>query len=165
MTLQEAKTLHAYNAWASNRIFNAVEKLSPEQYKQDLKSSHGGIHGTLVHMVGAEKVWVERFIGSTLQFLKADEIADAAALYTIWEKAGYETAKWLSTMNDKRLNDSFEMKTLKGEVFRHVFWQAFQHVINHSSYHRGQIITMLRQLGAEAVSTDLIVFYRETQRK
>jgi uncharacterized damage-inducible protein DinB len=165
MTLQEAKTLHAYNAWANNRIFNTVEKLSPEQYKQDLKSSHGGIHGTLVHMVGAEKVWVERFNGSPQQFLKVDEIADAADLYKIWEKAGYETAKWLSTMNDKRLNDSFEMKTLKGEVFRHVFWQAFQHVINHSSYHRGAVITMLRQLGAEGVSTDLIAFYRETQRK
>lgn len=164
MMLQELKTLHAYNSWATNRIFNMVEKLSAEQYNQDLKSSHGGIHGTLVHMVGAEKVWVERFNANPLAFLKAEEIPDAAALYKIWEAAGYETAKWLGGMTDKKLNESFEMKTLKGETFRHVYWQAFQHVVNHSSYHRGQIITMVRQVGAEPVSTDLILFYRETKK-
>jgi uncharacterized damage-inducible protein DinB len=129
-----------------------------------LKGSHGGIHGTLVHMVGAEKVWMERFNSNPQPFLKAEEIPDAAEVYKIWEKAGYETAKWLAGMTDKKLGESFEMKTLKGETFKHIYWQAFQHVVNHSSYHRGQIITMLRQIGAAPVSTDLILFYREAKK-
>lgn len=164
MTLQEAKTLHAYNSWATNRIFDATKRLSPEHYSKDMKSSHGGIHGTLVHMVGAEKVWVERFNAKPQPFLKAEEIPNAAALYAIWEKAGYETAKWLGLMTDKKLNDTFTMKTLKGDTFTHIFWQAFQHLVNHSTYHRGQIVTMLRQLDVKPPSTDLILFYRETKR-
>jgi uncharacterized damage-inducible protein DinB len=57
------------------------------------------------------------------------------------------------------------MKTVNGDTFTHVFWHAFQHMVNHSSYHRGQIITMLRQLGEKPVTTDLIRFYRETGKK
>ncbi len=165
MTLSEIKTLHAYNAWANNRIFEAVETLTPEQYAQDMKSSHGGIRGTLVHTVGAEKVWLERFKGTPQPFLTEAALPGLADLKSVWEKVGYDTAQWVGTMTDKKLGETFTMKTLKGDTFTHVFWQAFQHVVNHSSYHRGQIITMLRQVGAKPVSTDLILFYRETARK
>jgi uncharacterized damage-inducible protein DinB len=164
MTLQEVKILHAYNAWANNRIFDAVHRLTDEQYKTDMKTSHGSIHGTLTHIVGAEKIWLERFTGNPQPFLKADEIATASALRAIWEKVGYGMAQWIGTMSDRKLQDVFEMKTLKGDVYTHVYWQAFQHVVNHSSYHRGQIVTMLRQLDAQPVSTDLILFYRETKK-
>lgn len=164
MTLQEVKMLHAYNAWANNRIFDAVQRLTDEQYKKDMKASHGSIHGTLTHMVGAEKIWLERFLGNPQPFLKAEDIPSASALRTIWEGVGYEMARWIGTMSDKKLQEVFEMKTLKGDVYTHVYWQAFQHLANHSSYHRGQIVTMLRQLDMQPVSTDLILFYRETKR-
>lgn len=156
--------MHAYNAWANNRIFNTVAVLPTEHYKQDMKSSHGSIHSTLTHIVGAEKVWLERFRGNPQPFLKAEDIPTVAELRAIWEQVGHDTAQWIGTMTDKTLQDVFEMKTLKGDVYRHVYWQAFQHVVNHSSYHRGQITIMLRQLGAQPVSTDLIVFYRDTKR-
>jgi uncharacterized damage-inducible protein DinB len=162
MTLSELKLLHAYNSWANNRVFDAVAQLPSDQYMQDMKSSHGGIHGTLVHTVGAEKVWLERFTGEPQPFLSQNPPKSLAELKTIWEKVGYDYAKWLGSMTDKKLTGTFTMKTLKGDTFTHVFWHAFQHVVNHSSYHRGQIITMLRQLGAKPVSTDLILFYRET---
>jgi uncharacterized damage-inducible protein DinB len=164
MTLQEAKTLHAYNSWANNRVFDTVEKLPSELYFKDMQSSHKNIHETLIHIVGAEKVWVERFEGNPQPFLSQTPPATLAELKTIWEQVGLNTAKWLGAMSDKRLNETFEMKTLKGEVFRHVYWQAFQHMINHGSYHRGQITTMLRQLGHPPAATDLILFYREARR-
>ena len=164
MTLQEIKTLHAYNSWADNRIFDAVAQLPTDQYMQDTKSSHGGIHGTLIHMVGAEKVWLERFQGDPQPFLTQNPPKSLQELKTVWEKVGYDTAHWLGTMTDKKLNETFTMKTVKGDTYTHVYWQAFQHLVNHSSYHRGQIITMLRQSGAKPVSTDLILFYRETAK-
>lgn len=163
MTLQHVKTLHAYNSWANNRIFDVVVALPHDEYMRDRKSSHGGIHGTLTHIVGAEKIWVERFNGNPQPFLKAEEIASAAELRSIWERVGYETARWIGGMTDRKLAETFTMKTSKGDTYTHAYWQAFQHLVNHSSYHRGQIITMLRQLGAQPVSTDLILFYRETK--
>ena len=165
MTLTEIKTLHAYNSWADNRVFEAVALLEEEQYMQDMKGSHGGIHPTLIHLVGAEKIWLERFQGNPQPFLTQNPPKNLADLKAIWEKVGYDTAKWLSTMNDKKLNGTFTMQTAKGDTYTHIFWQAFQHLVNHSSYHRGQIVTMLRQLGAKPVSTDLILFYRETPKR
>ncbi len=165
MTLTEAKLLHAYNSWASNRIFDALITLPPDQYLQDMKSSHGGIHGTLVHIVGAEKIWLERFKGAPQPFLTQDPPKSLSALKPVWEKVGYDTAKWLGAMTDKTLQETFTAKTLKGDTFTNSYWQAFQHVVNHSSYHRGQIVTMLRQHGAQPPTTDLILFYRETAKR
>lgn len=164
MTLQELKLLHAYNSWADNRIFDALQQLPEEQYKTDMKGSHGGIHTTLVHLVGAEKIWMERFRGSPQPFLSENPPKSLAELKSVWEKVGYETAQWLGAATDKKLQETFTMKTSKGDTFTHVYWQAFQHLVNHSTYHRGQIITMLRQLGVKPPTTDMILFYRETAR-
>jgi uncharacterized damage-inducible protein DinB len=164
MTLQELKTLHAYNSWADNRIFEALGTLTHEQYMQDMKGSHGGIHTTMIHLVGAEKIWLERFQGAPKPFLTEHPPKTLEELKAVWEKVGYDTAKWLGTMSDKSLAGTFTMKTAKGDTFTHTYWEAFQHLVNHSSYHRGQIITMMRQLGVKPPGTDLILFYRETAK-
>jgi uncharacterized damage-inducible protein DinB len=166
MTLSEIRFLHAYNSWATNRIFDALASLPEEQYLRDLHGSHGGIHGSLTHLVGAEKLWLERWKGGTIgPLLKAADVQTLAELRRIWETAGHDTAAWLGVMNDRKLQDSFTMKTTKGETFTHVYWHAFQHMVNHSTHHRGQIITLMRQLGATPPVTDLIAFYRETAKK
>ena len=164
MTLEEIKTLHTYNSWADNRIFDAVSRLAEDQYMKDMKNSHGGIHTTLIHLVGAEKVWLERFQGEPQPFLSQNPPKSLSELMAVWEKVDYNTAKWLGSMADKKMNETFTMKTQKGDVLTHIYWQAFQHLVNHSSYHRGQIVTMLRQLGAKPPTTDLILFYRETAK-
>ena len=162
MTLSEIKLLHAYNSWADNLFFDALAQLPKEQYMQDMRSSHGGIHTTLIYLVGAEKVWLERFNGAAQPFLSQNPPVSLAELHAVWEKVGYDTAKWLGTMTDKNLSDTFTMKTSKGESFTHTFVQAFQHLVNHSTYHRGQIVVMLRQLGVKPPTTDMIRFLRET---
>jgi uncharacterized damage-inducible protein DinB len=165
MTLTEIKFLHAYNSWANNHIFETLAPVPEEKYKRDMKSSHGGLHGTLVHIVGAEKLWLERFAGNAQPMLKSDSVPSLAELRSLWEKTGFDMARWLGAMSDRKLQETFTMKTLKGDTYTHVFWHAFQHMVNHSSYHRGQIITMLRQLDEKPVTTDLIRFYRETAKK
>ena len=165
MTLQEIKTLHAYNSWADNHMFEALEAVPEAQYLQDMKSSHGGLHGTMVHIVGAEKIWLERYQGAPQPLLSTNPPASLGELKKVWEKVGYDTAKWLGGMSDKKLGETFTMQTFDGKTFTHIFWQAFQHLVNHSSYHRGQIVTMLRQIGVKPPTTDLIRFYRETVKK
>src|SRR2546426_12838644 len=63
MTPAEVRELFAFNAWASRRIFDGVGQLAPVDYLRDLKSSHGGIHGTLCHIVWAEQLWLHRWLG------------------------------------------------------------------------------------------------------
>jgi uncharacterized damage-inducible protein DinB len=162
MTLQEIKTLHAYNAWATNLIIAALERLSPDQYNQDMKGSHGSIHATFVHLVGGEKIWRERFQGNPQPFLSAQAHPTLGDVKAIWESNGYDIAKWIGTMSDKSMLETFSFKTAKGDTFTYKYVQAFQHIVNHSSYHRGQIVTMLRQLGVKPPTTDLTLFFRET---
>ena len=165
MTLHEIKTLLAFNAWASNRIFEATASMTADQYMKDMKSSLGSIHGTLVHMVGAEKIYLARWQGRSEPFLAASEVPSREALVEVWEKTGLETARFVGTLTDKKLQEPIVVKTMKGETFEYVLWQTFQHVVDHSTYHRGQVITLMRQLGVTPPSTGLLQFYRETRRR
>lgn len=163
MTLQEMKLLHAYNAWASNRIFDALEKIPPEDIAKDLKSSHGSIQGTLTHMVAAEKIWLSRLLGTPdTTLMTGAEAPTLADLKAVWEKTGYTMAKLLGSLTDRKLQDTFTMVTTSGKSFTNTFGQAMQHVVDHSTYHRGQIVTLMRQLGHMPPSAGLIGFYRET---
>ena len=162
MTLNELKTLHAYNSWATNRTFETLDQLTDEQYSKDMRTSHGSIKGTMVHLVGAEKIWLERFNEAPQPFLGENPPETVAELRTIWEQTGHATAKWLGMMNDRKLAETFSMKSRKGDQLTPVFWQAFQHVTNHSTYHRGQVVAMLRQIGVAPKGTDMILFFMET---
>lgn len=165
MNVQEIKLLFAYNSWANNRLFEAAAALSEDQYKRDLQSSHGGIHGTLAHIVGAEKIWLSRWIRkpeSTV--MTGKDIASLEELKKVWEEVGRRTATFLAGMNDNKLQSTIEIVTTEGKRYTHSYQQMFQHLVNHSSYHRGQITTMLRQLGAKPVGTDMIAFHRLTTK-
>jgi len=165
MTLQEIRLLHAFNSWADNRIIDAVMAMPAEKVMQDMKSSHGSIHGTLVHLVGAEKMWLSRWWGKPdAAFLSAAEVPTVDAVKNTWIAVGFELAKFLGTLSDRKLQDTFTMKTLKGDTYTHTYWQAFQHMVDHCSYHRGQIVCMMRQQGVAPPSTGLINFYRETAK-
>jgi uncharacterized damage-inducible protein DinB len=163
MTLQEIKMLNAYNAWATNRMFQALEALPPEEIMRDLKSSHRSIHGTLTHLVGAEKIWLSRMTGTPDKtMLKPADVPAIADLKAMWEQTGFATARFLGGMNDRRLLETFTMTTSTGEQFTHVYAQALQHVVDHSTYHRGQVVTLMRQLGHTPPNTGMITFFRET---
>jgi uncharacterized damage-inducible protein DinB len=162
MTLQEIKLLHAYTAWANNRIFDAVAQLSDEQYMRDMKSSHGGIQGTLNHIVAAEKMWISRLVGKPdAKLMTVQEAPSLADLKAVWEKVGFGMAQFLGTMTDRKLQETFAVTYASGETLTYLYWQAIQHMVDHSSYHRGQIVTMMRQLGVKPPGTGLIGFYRE----
>ncbi len=165
MTFMDLKLLHAFNSWASNRVFDAVERMPETDVARDMKTSHGSIHATLVHLVGAEKMWLSRWLGTPdRSFLNPREVPTMADLRAVWEQVGLETARFVGTMNDRKLQETFTMSTAKGESFVHSYGQAFQHVVDHGTYHRGQVVAMMRQLGVTPPSTGLIMFYRETTR-
>jgi uncharacterized damage-inducible protein DinB len=165
MTLQEMKLLFAFNAWASNKILDAVGALPEENITRDMKTSHKTILQTLVHMVGAEKVWLERWSGKPdAKFLTPSDYTTLASVKELWNTVGFTSAKFVAGLTDKKLQELFEMKTMKGDVFKTVYWQSMLHVIDHSTYHRGQIVAMLRQLDVVPPSTGMIGFFRETAK-
>ena len=152
-----------YHYWAQERLLAAVEKLSPADYMRDMGSSFPSIHDTLVHTYSAEWIWCSRWTGEwPTEMLDSSTFADLATLRTAWEDHETRMRSVLDTFGQKGLDQFVEYRDTKGTAWRQRFWEMLQHVVNHASYHRGQVVTMLRQLKAEPPEgMDLISYHRE----
>jgi uncharacterized damage-inducible protein DinB len=161
MNLHDVRQLLAFNQWADRQFFDALRSLAVEPYRRDLQSSHGGIHGTLAHLVGVEKAWLFRWLQRPVT--AAEEVGRLTSLPELrayWEEVWREMSAFLDTLDERKLQDTLTTQSLSGE-FTATYGQMIQHVVDHSSYHRGQIVAMLRQLGVTPPSTGMMRFYRE----
>jgi uncharacterized damage-inducible protein DinB len=163
MNFQELQTLLDYHYWARNRILDAVRSLSPEQYLQDLESSFRSIRDTLVHVYSAESIWFKRWKGdSPAGMLASEAYPDVDTLRAGWSTLEGEMRAFLRQLGESGIHREIEYKTFAGLPSKQKYWHMLQHVINHASYHRGQVTTMIRQLhGTAPASMDLITYYRE----
>jgi uncharacterized damage-inducible protein DinB len=162
MTLQDLQTLLEFHYWARDRVLDAAEALTAEQYTRDLGGSFRSVRDTLVHLYSAEWNWHSRWQGfSPTSMLSPEGFPDVPALRAAWAVHEQKMRTFLDALGEEGITRVFEYKMLDGRPGATVFWQMLQHVVNHGSYHRGQVTTMLRQLGAQpAKSMDLIAFYR-----
>jgi uncharacterized damage-inducible protein DinB len=143
-------------------MLDACGALSSEQFTRDLGSSFPSVRDTLAHIMGAQWIWLERFRGrSPSALLSADPYPDVARLRTRWAEVQGDLVAYVEGLSAADLERSFDYRDLKGNPYSSVLSHTLQHLANHGSYHRGQVTTMLRQLGAKPVSTDMIGFYRE----
>ncbi len=163
MTVQEIRTLYDFNYWAKARILGVVATLSPEQYARNLGSSHGGIRGTLVHTVGAEEIWVKRWKGELTSTLrKEEEFPGLDNLTDWWNMVEHEVTGFCHMLkSDGDVVREVSYKDIKGNPYTMELSLLMQHLVNHSTYHRGQVVALLRQLGVKPVGTDLVAFYRD----
>jgi len=158
----EMRELFAFNVWANHRIMGAAEALTSEQFTKPLGSSFGSVRDTIVHIWAVEWVWLERLQGrSPTSFPDAKEFADLASLRPRWAEVERHWLEYVSRLDESELEEEVDYQTMSFGPSRSPRWHMMQHVVNHGTYHRGQVTTMLRQLGAKGVGTDLIVFYRE----
>jgi uncharacterized damage-inducible protein DinB len=163
VNLQDLLVLIDYHYWARDRILDAVEPLTPEQFVRDMGNSFRSIRDTLAHTYAAEWAWYARWQGeSPTTLLAPDMFPDLATIRERWTAHEAKMRALLAGADDEWISRRIDYKLLNGQPGASVFWHMLQHVINHASYHRGQVTTMLRQLGANPPkSTDLIAFYRE----
>lgn len=163
MNLADLRLLLDYNYWARDRLLDAVQSLTPEQFTRDLGNSFKSVRDTLAHIYLAEWVWYSRWQGeSPTAMPPTDPFTDLAALRRAWSEHEAKMSRFLESLDERGVGRVFEYRMMNGQPGASPFWQMLQHVVNHGSYHRGQVTTMLRQLGvAPAKSMDLIAFYRE----
>jgi len=163
--IDEIKELYRFNAWAQRRMFEATSKLSQDELTRDLKNSFPSVRDTLVHMVGAEWVWLTRWHGtSPTAFPAAESLLTNQDLSARWEQINAERETYLLSLDDAGLDRVVEYTSFAGKQFAFPLWQMLRHVVNHASYHRGQIMTMLRQLGHTPIQTDMVLMYQEEQK-
>jgi uncharacterized damage-inducible protein DinB len=161
MTIDEARGLFAYTAWANGRMFDAAAHLSADQLSAKVASSFPSILRTLGHIVGAEWIWLRRWLGDSPT--AAPAWVNEGGLPELWARlteVQSERDAFLGRLADADLERTVEYRRISGEGCADPLADLVRHAVNHSTYHRGQVATQLRQLGANPPGTDLIAYVR-----
>jgi uncharacterized damage-inducible protein DinB len=162
MNIDDIRLLYDFNSWANRRTIEACAPLAPEQFTRDLASSFRSVRDTLAHIYGAQWIWLERWHGRTPATLpSAADFPDLETVRRRFVEIDRNLVDFAASLNADDLHRVVQYKTVAGTPHAQPLWQMLQHLANHSTYHRGQVTTLLRQLDAKATSTDLIAFYRE----
>lgn len=155
-----------YTRWATLTTLDACAMLDEEELRRDLRCSYGSIWGTLVHIFQADSVWWNRFQGNPTRLLSAhDPGSSVVELRERWTPVLNEFCHWAESRSDQEWFDEFEYRNTKGEAFRQPFWEAVMHAVNHATLHRGQILSMFRQLDRVPTGVDMIFYFREKAQR
>ena len=162
MDAKDLRTLVDYHYWARDRVLAALDPLTPEQYTRDLQSSFRSIRDTAVHTYAAEWAWYSRWIGaSPTKLLSSDAYPDVASLRAAWIENEANVRAFTASAGDAGIDTIHTYTMFNGTQGASPFWQMLQHVVNHASYHRGQLTAMIRQVGGTPPqSMDMIAYYR-----
>ncbi|HSB29492.1 MAG TPA: DinB family protein [Pyrinomonadaceae bacterium] len=166
MDLADITRLFNYTEWANNLAIEAAAKLSDEDLRRDFGISHKSIFGTLVHMAGAEWIWLERWHGRSPSKdtgwtrWSTESCADLTTLKERWQELVEQRTKHRTELDEETLAGELPFKLLSGHRSSMPLIDQMQHVVNHATLHRGQVVGMIRQLGIDPPSTDLLFYLR-----
>jgi uncharacterized damage-inducible protein DinB len=162
MELKHISELYLYNHWADQRVLAAAGKLDPEKFVRPMGNSFSSIRDTLAHILAAEWIWLERWQGRfPTELLNPADFPTVQSLDVRWKTVRKDYERFLQSLTPQRLEEDLAYLNRAGQRFSYPLWQQMVHVVNHSTYHRGQITTLLRQLGGEPVVTDFLEYYDE----
>ena len=166
MDLTDINQLFKYTEWANDLVMKAAAELPDESLNRDVCCSHQSIFGTLLHMAGAEWIWLERWNGRSPAKAEAwshwttESCPDLATLKGRWMELVGQRWRFVSELDEAKLKKELAFKLLSGDASSMRLVDQMQHVANHATMHRGQVVGMIRQLGIEPPSTDLIFYLR-----
>ena len=153
----------AFNTWANNLILATVASLSEEQQQAEIQSSFPSLQKTILHMMDASNMWWQRLkLQEKTEWFHESFTGDVQALCSCVQQQDKLWQEWVSNANNHALQHEFIYYNSRKERFKQPVYQMLVHLFNHNTYHRGQLVTMLRQLGVEKIpATDFIVWSRK----
>ena len=161
VALASIHELFTYNYWARDCQLIACKGLREEQFLRELGSSFPSVRSTLVHMMETEWIWLERWRqhpphaeGSSQHFPSVEAITER------WGEIEREMRAYLASVSELMLAKPLAYISDHGDTLTSELWRQMFHLINHESYHRGQVATLLRQLGVRPPTTDFLPGYR-----
>ena len=177
MTKDDIQLLYEYDRWANNRVLQAASILSAEEFTRDLGGSLRSVRDTLMHIVRCEEGWltcwkepspssnfVMDFWTRHHAAYNPDAFPDLAAVQLKWAEVEREQVEFVNRVTNESLGQSLT-RMLPVRTTQISLAHLMQHLANHSTYHRGQVALMMRQLAAEPLATDFAVFVMEGPRE
>lgn len=166
MNQSDIRHLFDYTEWANGLALTAAAELSDENLRHDFGISHRSIFGTLLHMAGAEWIWLERWHGRSPAGKEAwslwttDSCADLPTLNQRWSDLVIRRTQFIAELDEPRMSAELGFRLLSGDASSMRLVDQMHHVANHATLHRGQVVGMIRQLGITPPPTDLLFYLR-----
>jgi uncharacterized damage-inducible protein DinB len=156
-----------FNLWANKKACDYLQTISDEQFSKEIVSSFPSMKGTMLHIWDAQFIWIKRLEGTSLSDFPSKTFSgNLEDIVQGTLETSRQVIDYVDTSGDAFLQTKLTYKNVVGDEFTNVVSDIIQHVVNHSTFHRGQIITMLRQLGfTKLFVTDYIAFCREQEAK
>ena len=157
--LELLRTMYRYNAWANERVLDAAARLSPAQYRDDGGASFGCVHDTLVHIMGAQWIFLSRWHGtSPSAFPDPAQFTDLAALRKRWRAVEEETRAFVAGLTAADPARVIAYLHRQGERWAYPLWQQMIHQVNHATQHRSEAAMLLTKHGHSPGGLDLLYF-------
>jgi uncharacterized damage-inducible protein DinB len=155
-----ARDLLLYMLWADRATLAALREVSQEDLVRDAGISFHSMLGTMDHMLGAQVIWLNRFLGTSLDHVPSiDDYPDLPSWIHGWEENASHIEAFMAGLTDEQMTAPMTWTTTSGDTHSRPLWQPIVHLVNHTSYHRGQVVSLLRQMGYKAPKTDLIYYF------
>jgi len=161
MKVKHYKKMFTYNYWANDKVWEHILTLTDEQFTRPCDYSIGSLHEQVVHVMGAEELWLDRIrenpnskpFATVTKYPTRDEIA------LHWKKVQLEWFKYLDTLTEDDLegNITFESMTY-GKTMSNQRWEGLMQILNHSTDHRAQILSLIHQVGGHTSAQDFIYY-------
>ena len=165
MEIEDISDLYAYNDWANERVRTSIGVLTQEAYERELSTSFGSVKGTVIHLVSAQWAWLQRWKGHSPKLLLSNEFFESPELTNCrWAEVDQDLSNFVAVLDGQKLQQTITYTRIQGKSISNLLWQSMLHVVNHSSYHRGQIASLLRQVQSIPQSTDLIRYYHDKDK-
>src|SRR2546422_1111144 len=162
--IELVRTLYRYNEWANARVVTAAGRLHREELAAPGDAGHGSVRETLVHILGAQWIWVARWNGtSPTSMLAASNFPDLESIRRRWEPIENETGRFVTTRTDEDLARVVAYHNTRGERWAYPLWQQVVHQVNHATQHRSEIAATLTRFGHSPGDLDLLVFVDESE--
>lgn len=159
MDPQTTQELCRHNIWANTGMLEIAARLTPEQFQCDLGGSFPSVQATLTHIMWAEWLWLERWAGgSPVDVFRPQDFPSISVLGRRWGQIQTAQTRFVDSLTSGALQQVARYVNLKGETWEYPLWRQVYHVVNHSSYHRGQVTHKFRQLGIAPRATDFLNF-------
>lgn len=151
-----------YNFWANNIAISWLDQINEQQWEQVIVSSFSSTKQTAIHIASAEKIWIDFWTNvPNPVYLSVEFKGTKNELIEIWRRSSTGLKSFIEKYPEENYHQQITFSYPRGGEGRMEFWQSFSHLINHSTYHRGQLVTLLCQAGFIKLSSiDLATYYR-----
>jgi uncharacterized damage-inducible protein DinB len=156
--LPTLREMFDHNYWARDQQLRVCAGLAPSDLERTLGGSFPSLHATLAHLLAVEWLWLERWRGrGPMTLIPPSELPTLAALGERWQTVEGEMRAYLAALDEQALAGSLTIVSTRGEQWTYPLWRMMMHLLNHQSFHRGQVTTLLRMLGAQPPRIDFLV--------